>query len=77
MSGGSFGPGTPSPEDVAEIIARVATQHFIFNALKPPFDDVRVRKAVSATLDRVALASILNEAGWERQRSRQAVWYRR
>lgn len=46
------------PEDV-KVVGNLCSYYYGFNNTKPPFDDVRVRKALSYTIDRDVMTRIL------------------
>ncbi|WP_417615487.1 ABC transporter substrate-binding protein [Oceanisphaera sp.] len=50
------------PEEV-RITGYVGTYYYLFNTQKPPFDDVRVRKALSYSIDRHVIANLVMGQG--------------
>ncbi|MEW6661515.1 MAG: peptide ABC transporter substrate-binding protein [Bacillota bacterium] len=50
-------------EGVATVIPDPSTYYYIFNTSKPPFDDVRVRKALAYAIDRKAIVENVLQAG--------------
>lgn len=46
------------PEDVM-VVGNLCSYYYGFNNQKPPFNDVRVRKALSYTIDRDVMTRIL------------------
>lgn len=52
-----------APDSGLKIADELAVALYIFNITKEPFDDVRVRKALAAALDRQALADYVTRGG--------------
>ena len=50
-------------EGKLKIIPHLANYHYLFNVRKPPFDDVRVRKALTLAIDRQALVATCVRGG--------------